>query len=59
MRHYELKLNETPSIEFLGHPINGFHFVRHVASAWNDVRKNVLADDVVSVKDDLGDGLII
>jgi hypothetical protein len=32
MRHNELKLNEEPNIDFLGHPINAFHFVRHVAS---------------------------
>jgi hypothetical protein len=54
MRHNELRLFETPNYEFLGHPINGFHFVRHVAAGWTDVRENVLPDDVITIKDDLG-----
>ena len=54
MRHNELKLNEEPNIDFLGHPINAFHFVRHVAAGWTDVRENVIADDVITIKEDLG-----
>ena len=54
MRHNELRLFETPNISFLGHPINAFHFVRHVASGWTNVRENVLADDTMSLKEDLG-----
>ena len=54
MRHNELKLNETPNYDFLGQPINAFHFVRHVASGWTDVRQNVISDDVISLKEDLG-----
>jgi len=54
MRHNELKLFETPNYEFLGHPINAFHFVRHVAAGWTDVRENVIADDVITIKEDLG-----
>ena len=54
MRHNELKLNETPNYNFLGHPINAFHFVRHVASGWTDVRQNVISDDVISLKEDFG-----
>ena len=54
MRHNELHLYETPSMNFLGHPINAFHFVRHVASGWTNVRENVLSDDVIALKEDLG-----
>ena len=55
MRHNELHLHETPSMSFLGHPINAFHFVRHVASGWTNVRENVLSDDVIALKEDFGE----
>ena len=117
MRHNELQLNVNPNIDFLGQPINAFHFVRHVAAGflsaitfsssskkvsiqplkpfnivfsffdekyfrchsycyfnskiifqflirfflyltgWTDVRKNVLANDVIDLKDDFGNFL--
>lgn len=52
-RHYELKLDEKPNYDFLGHPINAFHFVRHVASGWANIKENVLSDDVIDIKSDL------
>ena len=28
-------LNQTPNYDYLGHPLNAYHVVRHVASGWN------------------------
>ena len=34
------KLNGNPNLDYLGHPINAYHFIRHVASGW----KRILSD---------------
>jgi len=33
-RHYILMLNMEPNFEYLGHPINSYHFIHHMASGW-------------------------
>ena len=31
------QLNDTPNLDYLGHPINAYHFIRHVASGWKRI----------------------
>ena len=31
------ELNDTPNLDYLGHPINAYHFIRHVASGWKRI----------------------
>ena len=45
--HRDLKLDHGPNYEFLGHPINAYHFIRHVASGWQGVHQNILGDEGV------------
>ena len=33
-QHYQHKLNTTPNIEYLGHPINAYHLIRHIFYGW-------------------------
>ena len=40
--HYMHNLNETPNYDYLGHPLNAYHLVRHVASGWNYLAKKQL-----------------
>ena len=35
--HHLHKLNDTPNLDYLGHPINAYHFIRHVASGWQRI----------------------
>ena len=35
--HYLQKLNDTRNLDYLGHPINAYHFLRHVASGWKRI----------------------
>ena len=35
--HYLHQLNDTPNLDYLGHPINAYHFIRHVASGWKRI----------------------
>ena len=37
-----LKLNETPNIEQLGHPINAYHLIRHITFGWNTITTEIL-----------------
>ena len=32
----------------MGHPLNAYHFVRHVAARWNDIHNEVLGNNSVS-----------
>ena len=41
-QHYLHQLNKTPDYEYLGHPINAYHLIRHVASDWNNVLNDML-----------------
>ena len=41
-QHYIHQLNQTPNYNYLGHPINAYHFIRHVASGWDLVLKDML-----------------
>ncbi len=48
----ELTLDkQQPNYEFLGHPVNAYHFVRHVASSWKIIHDNVIANGLA---DDMG-----
>ena len=54
MKHHKIhKLNEPPNYEYLGHPINAYHLIRHVASGWSNVLENVMNDDGFGVIEDL------
>ena len=33
--HYMHNLNQAPNFNHLGHPLNAYHLIRHVASGWN------------------------
>ena len=35
--HHLHKLNATPNLYYLGHPINAYHLIQHVASGWNRI----------------------
>ena len=54
--HKELNLDRGPNYEFLGSPINAYHFVRHVAAGWKSIQENVIGDgamlnDLVALKE--------
>ena len=54
MKHHKIhKLNESPNYDYLGHPINAYHLIRHVASGWSNILENVMNDDVFGVIEDL------
>lgn len=36
-QHYQYQLNQTPNIEYLGHPINAYHLIRHIVYGWEYV----------------------
>ena len=48
------QLNQTPNYHYLSHPINSFHLIRHIASGWNNIMKNVLGNEVNDSTDALG-----
>ena len=35
--HHLHKLNDNPNFDYLGHPVNAYHFIRHVASGWKRI----------------------
>ena len=35
--HHLHKLNDNPNFDYLGHPVNAYHFIRHVASGWKKI----------------------
>ena len=50
-QHYLNGLNEDPNEEHLGHPINAYHFVRHVAYGWEYILNelpNIISNNVLS-----------
>ena len=52
--HYIHQLNQTPNYDYLGHPVNAYHLIRHVASGWDNILNNVISDDIFSLVYDLG-----
>ena len=32
-----LLLNQEPNYDYLGHPVNSYHFIRHMATGWPSV----------------------
>ena len=41
MQHYKQNLNQTPNYNYLGHPINAYHFIRHVVYGWEYVSRHL------------------
>ena len=39
--HKKLKLDQEPSIDYIGHPINAFNFIKHSAQGWRIFNENV------------------
>ena len=35
--HHLHQLSDAPNLDYLGHPINAYHLIRHVASGWNRI----------------------
>jgi len=51
--HQIHQLNQTPNYDYLGHPVNAYHFIRHVASGWASVLDEVMNDDTLSLTENL------
>ena len=56
VKHHKIhQLNQTPNYDYLGHPVNAYHFIRHVASGWASVMDEVMDNnDTLSLIQDLG-----
>ena len=53
--HHKIhQLNQIPNYDYLGHPVNAYHFIRHVSSGWASVIDNVMNNDTFSLIEDLG-----
>lgn len=52
-QHHIHGLNQTPNYDHLGHPINAYHLIRHVASGWENVKKSVINEEIYSLVHDL------
>jgi len=52
-QHHKHGLNQTPNYDYLGHPINAYHLIRHVASGWQNVKKSVINEEIYSLVHDL------
>ena len=44
--HKRLTLDKAPNYDFLGHPINAYHFVRHVGNGWAKIRDDLAAANI-------------
>ena len=40
-QHHRLRLDEPPNYSFLGHPLNAYFFVRHVANGWTKIKEQL------------------
>ena len=55
VKHHKIhQLDQTPNYDYLGHPVNAYHFIRHVASGWATVIDEVMNNDTLSLIQDLG-----
>ena len=45
--HKDLHLDQKPNYNFLGHPLNAYHFIRHVAAHWNAIHDEVVGKNVI------------
>ena len=57
--HHLNKLDQEPNLEYLGHPLDAYHFVRHVASNWERLRSeplfmNITLRNSSHFKEDIG-----
>ena len=53
--HYMHNLNQAPNFNHLGHPLNAYHLMRHVASGWNYLVENEFKNiRETHVKNELG-----
>ena len=44
-------MDEAPNYDFLGHPLNAYLFVRHVANGWSKIKEQLDKIDVNSTKE--------
>lgn len=49
--HERLGLNEEPNYDFLGHPLNAYFLVRHVAMGWGTIRDHFSSIDFNKTND--------
>ena len=35
-------MDQDPNFDYLGHPLDAYHFVRHVATGWERVREELI-----------------
>ena len=52
--HKTHQLNQAPNYDYLGHPVNAYHLIRHVASGWATVLDEVMNNDTLSLIEDIG-----
>ena len=62
--HHLNKLDQEPNLEYLGHPLDAYHFVRHVASNWERLRSeplfmNITLRNSSHFKEDIGKTLFV
>ena len=50
-QHKLLGLDEEPNYDFLGHPINAYLFVRHVAHGWSFIKESLEKVDLNKTQD--------
>ena len=44
-QHYDSELYQKPKDHQLGHPINSYHLIKHIALGWPAVQKEVLSNN--------------
>ena len=40
--HKKLKLDQEPTVDYLGHPLNAFNFIKHSALGWKHFHFNIV-----------------
>ena len=38
------QLDQEPNFDYLGHPLDAYHFVRHVATGWERIRNKIFTN---------------
>jgi hypothetical protein len=49
--HKRLQLDTEPNYAFLGHPLNAYHFVRHVGHGWTKIKRALTNIDLNATTD--------
>ena len=42
--HYYHELDQAPTSDLLGNPVNAFHFIRHLYWGWSHIMASVIKD---------------